>query len=149
MREQRRHGSSCSFEEGIEQRGRHVAVEPLAGPARQGVGALRRGVGADRPVNSDLFAGAAHEREGSEIARQIVRVLQERRVKVCFVTPLHEFAHGLHAGPTGDAIFLRAERRADGARTFRQVEDEPVETSRGEDPYRRIFGVGTKEDGGA
>ena len=92
---------------------------------------------------------STNEREGSEIARQIVRALLERRVKVRFVTHLHEFAHGLHAGTTGDAVFLRAERLADGTRTFKLVEGEPLETSYGEDLYREVFGVGTKEDGRA
>ena len=39
------------------------------------------------------------------------------------------------------ALFLRAERRADGRRTFRLVEGEPLPTSYGEDLYRRIFGA--------
>jgi hypothetical protein len=38
-----------------------------------------------------------------------------------------------------DAIFLRAERQADGARTFKLIEGEPLQTSFGEDLYNRIF----------
>ena len=38
-----------------------------------------------------------------------------------------------------DAIFLRAERSADGTRTFRLLEGEPLETSYGEDLYHEIF----------
>jgi hypothetical protein len=38
-----------------------------------------------------------------------------------------------------DAMFLRAERRADGTRTFRLLPGEPLETSYGEDLYRKIF----------
>ncbi len=37
------------------------------------------------------------------------------------------------------AIFLRAERRPDGKRTFRVVKGEPLETSYGKDLYNRIF----------
>jgi len=91
---------------------------------------------------NESFA-ATNEREGSEIARQIVCALLERRIKVFFVTHLYEFAHGLFDRKTEDAIFLRAARRADGTRTFKLVEDEPLETSYGEDLYREIFPVET------
>ena len=40
-----------------------------------------------------------------------------------------------------DAMFLRAERTADGTRTFRLIEGEPLETSYGEDLYREVFAV--------
>jgi DNA mismatch repair ATPase MutS len=89
---------------------------------------------------NESFA-ATNEREGSEIARQIVCALLERRIKIFFVTHLYEFAHGLFERKMEDAIFLRAERQADGTRTFRLVEDEPLETSYGEDLYREIFPV--------
>jgi len=88
---------------------------------------------------------ATNEREGSEIARQIVCALRERRIKVFFVTHLYEFAYGLYKMKMEDALFLRAERRDDGARTFKLVEGEPLETSYGEDLYREIFAVGTTE----
>ena len=39
------------------------------------------------------------------------------------------------------ALFLRAERQADGQRTFRIVPGEPLPTSHGEDVYQRIFGT--------
>ena len=38
-----------------------------------------------------------------------------------------------------DAIFLRAERMADGTRSFKLLEGEPLETNYGEDLYRQIF----------
>ena len=44
---------------------------------------------------SESFA-ATNEREGSEIARQIVCALLEKRIKVFFVTHLYEFAHGFY-----------------------------------------------------
>ncbi len=92
---------------------------------------------------NESFA-ATNDREGSEIARQIVRALLESRVKIFFVTHLYEFAHDLFDTKTPDALFLRAERRADGARTFRLVEGEPLETSYGEDLYREIFPIETE-----
>ena len=83
---------------------------------------------------------ATNEREGSEIARQIVTALLERRVKVFFVTHLYEFARGF-LDRKADVIFLRPERKSDGTRTFRILEGEPQETSYGEDLYREIFGA--------
>jgi len=89
---------------------------------------------------NESFA-ATNEREGSEIARQVVCALLEKRIKVCFVTHLYEFANGLFDRKMADAIFLRAERLPDGTRTFRLVEGEPLETSYGEDLYREIFAL--------
>jgi len=87
---------------------------------------------------NESFA-ATNEREGSEIARQIVCALLEKGVKILYVTHLYEFARGLFDRRIEDAIFLRAERSADGTRTFRLLEGEPLETSYGEDLYRQIF----------
>ncbi len=89
---------------------------------------------------NESFA-ATNEREGSEIARQIVRALVDRDKRVFFVTHLHDFAESLHAGRPSWALFLRAERRADGHRSFRMQEAEPLSTSFGRDLYARIFGT--------
>jgi len=87
---------------------------------------------------NESFA-ATNPREGSEIARQIVSALLEKRIKVFFVTHLYEFAHGFSDKKMENTIFLRAERRTDGKRTFRLTEGEPLQTSYGEDLYNRIF----------
>jgi DNA mismatch repair ATPase MutS len=87
---------------------------------------------------NESFA-ATNEREGSEIARQITCALVEKRIKVFFVTHLYEFAHALYRNNKGNAIFLRAERQADGSRTFKVIEGAPLETSYGEDLYRAIW----------
>ena len=87
---------------------------------------------------NESFA-ATNEREGSEIARQVVRALTEAGVKVLFVTHLFDLAHGFYCQEFDTALFLRAERQPDGQRTFRLVEGEPLPTSYGEDSYRRIF----------
>jgi DNA mismatch repair ATPase MutS len=88
---------------------------------------------------NESFA-ATNEREGSEIARQVVRALLEKRVKVLFVTHLYEFAHGLWENKIDEALFLRAERQPDGRRTFKLLPGEPLETSYGVDLYEEIFG---------
>lgn len=88
---------------------------------------------------NESFA-ATNEREGSEIARQIVRALLERDVRVCFVTHFYDLAHGFYSEQRSDALFLRAERRDDGERTFKLTEGEPLPTSYGADLYERLFG---------
>ena len=89
---------------------------------------------------NESFA-ATNEREGSEIARQVVRALVERGVRVFFVTHLYDLAHGLSVDPPAPALFLRAGRESGGERSFRLVEGEPLPTSYGEDAYRRVFGA--------
>lgn len=92
---------------------------------------------------NESFA-ATNEREGSEIARQIVHALLEKRIKMFFVTHMYDFAHSLCDRKMTDTMFLHAERQPDGTRTFRLVEGEPLATSYGEDLYREIFGAETK-----
>jgi len=89
---------------------------------------------------NESFA-ATNEREGSEIARQIVHALLDEDVKVVFVTHMHDLAHSLQDEQRPDALFLRAERQPDGQRTFRVRPGEPLATSYGEDVYRRVFGA--------
>jgi DNA mismatch repair ATPase MutS len=89
---------------------------------------------------NESFA-ATNEREGSEIARQIVSALLEKRIKVFYVTHLYELAHGFYDKKMENAVFLRAERQADGGRTFKLIEGEPLQTSYGEDLYKAIFGT--------
>jgi hypothetical protein len=87
---------------------------------------------------NESFA-ATNEREGSEIARQIVTSLLEKRVKIFFVTHLYEFARALSEKNMESALFLRAERQADGRRTFKLLPGEPLQTSYGVDLYHEIF----------
>jgi len=87
---------------------------------------------------NESFA-ATNEREGSEIARQIIGALLEKRIKVFFVTHLYELAHGFYDRKMENAIFLRADRQTDGGRTFKIIEGEPLQTSYGEDLYSGIF----------
>jgi DNA mismatch repair ATPase MutS len=89
---------------------------------------------------NESFA-ATNEREGSAIARQIVRALVESGVRVFLVTHFFDLAHSLYQQGSGAALFLRAQRRDDGQRTFRLVEGEPEPTSYGQDLYEQIFGA--------
>lgn len=102
-----------------------------------------------RPDDVILFNesfAATNEREGAEIARQIVRALIEKRVRVVYVTHNYELAHGFHDKHTGRALFLRAERDSTGGRPFKIVEGEPLSTSFGQDLYRTIFDDVTPAD---
>ena len=82
---------------------------------------------------------ATNEREGSELARQIVRALLERRIRVVFVTHFYEFSQGFYAGRLSNTLFLQAERKKDGVRTFKLIESKPQQTSFGQDLYRAVF----------
>lgn len=88
---------------------------------------------------NESFA-STNEREGSEIARQLVRALSNLRVRTIYVTHLYDLANGFYEEDRDDMLFLRAERRDDGSRTFRLKEAGPLPTSYGADSFRRIFG---------
>ena len=87
---------------------------------------------------NESFA-STNEREGSEIARQVVRAMLHKQIKVFFVTHMYDLAHSFHAQRLDGALFLRAERQPGGQRTFRFAEREPLPTSYGKDSYQRIF----------
>lgn len=87
---------------------------------------------------NESFA-STNEREGSEIATQIVKALLDRGLKVAFVTHLYQFASGFAANPTRNTAFLRAERNPDGTRPFKLIEAKPLQTSYGPDLYEAIF----------
>jgi hypothetical protein len=89
---------------------------------------------------NESFA-STNEREGSELARQVIRALVESGVKVVFVTHLYDLASGLCRRPPAPAVFLRAPREEDGRRTYRLAEGEPLPTSFGPDAYRTVFGA--------
>ncbi len=87
---------------------------------------------------NESFA-STNEREGSEIARQIIRALTEAGIRVIFVTHLYDLAERLYAEHDPAMLFLRAERQSDGHRTFRVLEGEPLPTSYGQDLYQSVF----------
>jgi DNA mismatch repair ATPase MutS len=89
---------------------------------------------------NESFA-STNEREGAEIARQIIRAALDSNIKVFVVTHMFDLAYGFYSQGNDSAIFLRAHRQADGRRTFRMMEGEPLSTSYGQDLYRHIFGT--------
>ncbi|MGH8291044.1 MAG: MutS-related protein [Steroidobacteraceae bacterium] len=87
---------------------------------------------------NESFA-STNEREGSEIARQIVGALLECGVKVMYVSHLFDLADSYLRAAPAPALFLRAERLPDGRRTFKLLEGGPLSTSYGADLYARVF----------
>ncbi len=88
---------------------------------------------------NESFA-ATNEREGAEIARQIVSALLDAGIKVLFVTHQFTLADCFHHDRGDTTLFLRAERQTDGQRNFKLVGGQPLPTSFGEDLYKRIGG---------
>ena len=123
---------------------REEDAEMRSGKLDEELGRMRRIVDLVTPGSlvllNESFA-STNEREGSQIARQIVRALLDSGINVCYVTHLHDLAVGFRDQGRPDVLFLRAERTADGRRTFRVVEGEPLATSHGGDLYRRVFGT--------
>jgi len=83
---------------------------------------------------NESFA-ATNEREGSEIARNILTALREQGIRLACVTHQYELARGFYTSDAANILFLRAER----ARDFKLREGEPLPTSFGDDLYREIF----------
>jgi len=87
---------------------------------------------------NETFANT-NEREGSEVAIEVISALVEKGVRVFYVTHMYEFARRIQEKMRNNALFLRAERLPDGKRTFKMREGGPQERSYGEDLYREIF----------
>lgn len=87
---------------------------------------------------NESFA-ATNEREGSQIARHVIRALAESGVRVFFVTHFFDLADGFFREAPESALFLRAERCEDGRRTFRLVPGRPLPTSHARDVYEHVF----------
>jgi hypothetical protein len=88
---------------------------------------------------NESFA-ATNEREGSEIARQVVRALLEAGIRVFFVTHQFDFADSFRRQQPASTLFLRAPRQPGGQRTYKLAVADPLPTSYGEDIYHRIGG---------
>jgi hypothetical protein len=101
--------------------------------------AIVEGITPDSLVLMNESFASTNEREGSEIAAQIVDALFKTKITVFYVTHLFALAERFYRARTPPALFLRAERLPDGQRTFRLLEGEPLPTGYGEDLYRRIF----------
>lgn len=93
---------------------------------------------------NESFA-STNEREGSEIARQVVRALTEASIRVFFVTHLFDFAESIRQQNADGTLFLRAERESSATRNYKLMCAPPLPTSFGEDLYWKI-GAWLEED---
>jgi DNA mismatch repair ATPase MutS len=82
---------------------------------------------------------ATNEREGSEIAEELIRAMTERGNTIVYVTHLYELARRLHEHQSDDVLFLRAEREDTGRRSFRISQGEPLPTSYAQDVFAQVF----------
>ena len=87
---------------------------------------------------NESFA-ATNEREGSDIAAQIVHGLLARNIRVVFVTHMYELANTLFGSELDGATYLRADRSDDGHRSFKLAKAKPLRTSFGQDLYHKTF----------
>lgn len=79
------------------------------------------------------------EREGSQVARDIVDAFVAAGIRVCMVTHLYTLSHGLAEQADPLHLFLRAQRDGDGHHSFRLVPGSPESTSHALDEYRKVF----------
>lgn len=87
---------------------------------------------------NESFA-STNEREGTEIAKQIVDALLEQHIKIFFVTHLYALADYFFTSQNKQFIFLRAIRNDDGSRPFKLQFGKPLTTSFGKDLYNDLF----------
>jgi DNA mismatch repair ATPase MutS len=92
---------------------------------------------------NESFA-ATHEREGAEIARQIICALLDNDIRIFFVSHMYELARFFLDDDR--VLFLRADRSEGGARNFKLREAKPLATSFGSDLYEKIFEAPRAED---
>ncbi|MBP5221980.1 MAG: hypothetical protein J6Z35_02310 [Lachnospiraceae bacterium] len=92
------------------------------------------------------------EKDGSVIAYDIIKALNEAGVKILTVTHLLSFARRVYEeakeNPESGVEFLSAERMPDGTRTFRMVQHAPELTSFGLDLYEEIVEKKTDKKAG-
>ncbi len=83
--------------------------------------------------------GATNEREGSDIAVEVIAALRDAGIRVTLVTHMYDLAHRYEEEADDGTVFLRAERADDGSRSYHLEPAPPLPTSFGEDVYRAIF----------
>lgn len=88
---------------------------------------------------NESFASTT-EKEGAIIMSGIVKALAELGCSVLIVTHLYEFTRSIYAQQLDYTLFLSAERKNNGMRTYRMVPREPGHTSYGLDLYEDMIG---------
>lgn len=88
---------------------------------------------------NESFASTT-EKEGSQIAYNIIMPLYQKKIEVMMVTHLHEFAKRVYEEQKSGCEFLVAERKENGDRTFRMLRGKPHYSSYGTDLYKYMIG---------
>lgn len=88
---------------------------------------------------NESFASTT-EKEGSQIAYNIIMPLYQKGIQVMMVTHLHEFAKTLYEKKLDETEFLVAERRENGERTYHMLQGKPHYSSYGTDLYEYMIG---------
>ena len=91
----------------------------------------------------DESFASTNEREGAEIAHGVVVSLLDAGIRVYYVTHLFSLADRLAETKDSDHLFLRAQRSAEGSRTFRLEPGAPEPTSHARDLHEQFFPAGT------
>lgn len=87
---------------------------------------------------NESFAGT-NEREGSDVAHQIVSALLEAGVRVIFVSHMYAFSQRFLESAADGTLFLRADRGENGSRTFKLVEGAPLRSGFAKDLYDKFL----------
>ncbi|MFC9974606.1 hypothetical protein ACFVH6_27250 [Spirillospora sp. NPDC127200] len=88
---------------------------------------------------NESFA-STNEREGADIAAEVLLGLTGLGIRVVFVTHLYELAHRMHADPPVPCLHLTTTPGAGGEPAFRLVPGTPSPTANAMDLYARVFG---------
>jgi hypothetical protein len=84
---------------------------------------------------------STNDREGTEIASEVLHALVDLGIRVVFVTHLHTLAHQFHTENATATLFLTATPTPDGNRSFRLTPDTPSGTAHATDLANRILGL--------
>lgn len=95
----------------------------------------------DLVLANESFA-STDEREGSEIARQVLEPLLDAGVRVVLVTHLTDLALGWSESPPAPTVFLRADPPSTAERPFRLRPGRPEPTSHGVELADRLLPAG-------
>lgn len=87
---------------------------------------------------NESFASTT-EKEGSQIAYNVIMPLYQKKIKIMMVTHLHEFASRVYEEHLDNTEFLVAQRKENGDRTFRMLPGRPHYSSYGTDLYKYMI----------
>jgi hypothetical protein len=87
----------------------------------------------------DESFASTNEREGAEIAYDVVAALLDAGMRVFYVTHLYALGRRLAQSRDAAYLFLRAQRSPDGSRTFRLEPGTPQPTSHAHDIHAQVF----------